>query len=221
MFSSEFASEIVTISAGSGEDAQTFKVHKSLLVRESYYAAAALSEAWCKPDSATITLEDVESPLVGLFVEYLYKEKIAREAVFTASEDVVLWERLFELWALGSFLDAPCFQNHVMETMIALMPVPRGCSWPSESNCIKIAYTKTATGSVLRDYLVRCHIWMGYAGWVMDAAKVLQQDLLVEFLKDVITEIWDDNHLCDRDTDGLVGCRYFSDVQYNCFHIDE
>jgi BTB/POZ domain len=100
MAAHQHGKEMATVKVGSGEQAQEFVIHKSLVCAASEYFRGALRSYFKESTNNTVTLEQ-ECPLAfAVFYHFLYAGKVSEDTDFYTQSRVpedVLWLRVLKL----------------------------------------------------------------------------------------------------------------------------
>lgn len=107
---------IVTIIIGPENSQETFIVHKDLICHYSPFFSTAFNSTFTEGLTKTMTLPDVDLNNFGLFVHWLYTQKIDLN---TQNSDAVL--PLAQLWTLAERFQAIKLQNSIMDHLRILV----------------------------------------------------------------------------------------------------
>jgi hypothetical protein len=145
---------IVTIIITSPEDSietQVFNIHQNILCYYSHFFAQKLNNAQPSPDTnpKPITLADAEPGAFGLFVNWIYYQKIRNEHGKLPS----LIE-LARLWVFGERFQIAALQNATMDH------IRNEVAYPTDFEpFIHFAYMRTGEGCELRRLAIRRLAW--------------------------------------------------------------
>jgi len=119
--------DIVTVIVGRGSASQTFKLPKDSLCYHSLVFASACNGPFIEGSSQTMSLDDIDGPVFGLLVAWLYTKDISDEDVSmgvvatSASVLVITALRLAKLWVLDRRFLIPNLQNQVITKLHPLL----------------------------------------------------------------------------------------------------
>lgn len=100
-----------------GQSGQKFMVHKSYAVAYSQFLRAAFNGKFVEGQTQTMTLEDVEIETFGLFVHWLYFQKVEMGSF-------VRIQALARLWVLAGRCLISRLQNEVMSVLVRYLQGP-------------------------------------------------------------------------------------------------
>jgi hypothetical protein len=104
----------VAITAGQGQDTLTFTIPKNLICHYSPFFEAASNSSMVEGQTQSMKLDDIEKSTFGLFVNWLYTQKIEN-----VDGDEMTMLKVLQLWNLGQRFLIPQLQN---SAMFLLMP---------------------------------------------------------------------------------------------------
>jgi hypothetical protein len=162
-----------------GKDRKKFALHKIYLCSHSPYFKAAFEGGFSEAKTGEIVIKHTDSAIFGLFVEWLYTQKITeilcedgnlKDAEKSVMDQPLLME-LIQLWLLADYLEVPRLQNCAIDLLNQKM-TRRNCFVPAST--IKFTYEKTPTGSPLQKFFVD---WLCLSGMIpADVASVLSKN---------------------------------------------
>ena len=164
------------MNVGSGEDAESWIIHKRLLAHHSPFFAAAFNGNFAESATNTVCLVEDDPDAFKLFVQWLYSGELARD--LGVEED--LPNTLCLAWALGDKLQCPVFQDRAMLKFVAYHNI----YWMREDT-MRLVYDISLPGSVLRAFAVDLLCWerlMDSPAHIGVAAIMAMEDLVKDLL---------------------------------------
>ena len=156
--------------AGHGDHAETFAVHKDLLIKHSDFFASALNSNsnWAESSENRVMLRDDKPYVVGIFTQFLYTGK-----PFISKDDDVSevdnadqyrdreWRRLSECWVFGEKILSSSFKDAIMDAILFKLRTGSG----SPVSVHGYVYNRSAGVCGMRRLLVDLAVWK----WTDDA----------------------------------------------------
>lgn len=132
---------------GSGQDAESWMIHKDLLTHQSPFFAAALSGCFKESTTNTVELIEDDPGAFTLFVQWLYTGEYDIKFDNTPSIACLAW-------ALGDKLQCPTFQDYAMCRLIAYYE-----EHILNEDAMRLIYNVSPPGSRLRMFAVDTICW--------------------------------------------------------------
>ncbi len=133
----------MTVNVGSGKDAESWTIHKSLLAHHSPFFAAAFNGNFAESATNTVSLVEDHPDAFQLFVQWLYSGEIACDL----DDEDDLPNVLCLAWALGDKLQCPVFQDRAMVQLLAYFKY----KWITVDT-MRLIYNISPSGSKLRSF---------------------------------------------------------------------
>ncbi|KAL8753350.1 MAG: hypothetical protein Q9199_005102 [Rusavskia elegans] len=133
---------VVTVRVGRGKDAESWTIHKGLLIYHSPFFAAALNGSFRESTTNTVELIEDDPGAFTDFVLWLYTGKLETEF------DGLFGNACFA-WALGDKLQCPAFQDRAMCHLIVQYK-----SDFFDEDTMRLIYNVSPPGSKLRSFAV-------------------------------------------------------------------
>jgi hypothetical protein len=136
---------MVTVNVGEGDNRKVFKIHKKFAVYHSRVFKTAFDGNFAESETQSIDLDDVDTEVFGLFVQWLYTQDLR-----SVDKDYPMGDLLIKLWVLADRLIAPKCQN---STVCAIEARLRRDKFV-RTDQVKYIYDNTIPGSPLRRLIV-------------------------------------------------------------------
>ncbi|KAL8868402.1 MAG: hypothetical protein Q9198_008190 [Flavoplaca austrocitrina] len=137
--------QVVTVNVGSGEDAESWIIHKRLLAHHSPFFAAAFNGNFAESATNTVSLVEDDPDAFELFVQWLYSGQLASNVNYAYHLPNVFCLA----WALGDKLQCSVFQDRAMLQLLAY----HQNAWLVEDT-MRLIYNVSPSGSLLRSFVV-------------------------------------------------------------------
>jgi hypothetical protein len=138
-----------------GKEKVVYTIHKDLLCYHSPYFHRALNGSFVEAIRQEVELEHIEHDVFGLFVHWIYREKIEEKRFDNPQDSTIIEqttdEQLIKLWSLADYLQVPKLQNAVVEHM--WLRLEELDVHPSIAAC-KYVYENWAAESLIRRFMV-------------------------------------------------------------------
>jgi hypothetical protein len=152
---------------GNGKTKKEISINQALVCNASKFFKAACKPEWGHGEKNTVTLKEEDPVIFAIFIAWLITGKIenSAELVEITATDKNEWKSCFQkqsfqlgkCYVLGDYLQAPSFQNAVMDQLVYQSSVfGKECNavLPGDSESVKIAWAQTSTGSALRRFII-------------------------------------------------------------------
>ncbi|KAL8635283.1 MAG: hypothetical protein Q9226_009370, partial [Calogaya cf. arnoldii] len=139
--------EVVTMRVSSGQETESWMIHRDLLTHHSPFFAAALSGSFKESTTNTVELIEDDPGAFALFVQWLYTGKC--EVKFDKTPSIACLA-----WALGDKLHCPTFQDRAICRLIAYNQ-----EYPLREDAMRLIYNVSPPGSRLRMFAVDSVCW--------------------------------------------------------------
>jgi hypothetical protein len=171
-----------------GHSEQKMLAHRSHLIRDSQFFAAAMKKEWVEGQTRTIKLPEEDPATIAHYLSYLYTGKFFTEDITVTVGDGIesCLQLLSSLYVCGERFIDPKFQNVVLKEIIRLTRLPDKdrMHWYPTGEDVNIIYRGTPQGSPGRRLMVDLHVIMGVKEW-------MDNELEVEFVTDVAKSLYD------------------------------
>ncbi|KAH7382020.1 hypothetical protein BKA64DRAFT_713263 [Cadophora sp. MPI-SDFR-AT-0126] len=127
---------------------QTFPIHKNHICHYSSFFDAAFNGNFAEAESQEVVLYEVQPPVFGMFVNWLYTQEIVME-----DGEPPNVHGLVHLWLLADRILVPSLQNQVINLIERTRQQKGNDRLPSE--LFPYIYKYTTAESALRLYLIR------------------------------------------------------------------
>ncbi|KAL8670566.1 MAG: hypothetical protein Q9168_004904 [Polycauliona sp. 1 TL-2023] len=165
--------EIVTVRVSTGEAAEQWKIHQSLLTSRSPFFAAAMNGSFKEATTNTIELVEDDPAAFRYLVRWLY----------TGKPGIDLHHPLTAIhaWGLGEKLQCPTFQDHAMRQLIEYC---RGEYFVEEM--MRLVYEISPPDCKLRKFALHQVVWdrsNGYSDQIGAAGVMAVEDFNRDLLE--------------------------------------
>lgn len=174
--------KVITIIVGMKEAQQTFVLHETLLRQSSAFFNNALKDEWKEAQERSVKLPDIEPSEFTVFAKFILTgmlfvrsdEDIAiiREKKWDSAAEkgrYATFTAIFDLVKLANFLQAPDFQDVIIDVFIESILDYRllmGHPFTFASPRMNLVYEHSSSGSLIRTFFldVCLHAWMKSGG---------------------------------------------------------
>jgi hypothetical protein len=154
--------------AKAGTEKKSFGVHQELICFHSPYFRAAFKGNFQEATTGEVLLDDVDSEVFGLFVQWLYAQDIVESICSDESStnqgkagtELPLTRYLIELWLLAEYPQVPMLQNYVLGVIVERTSRRNLC----HINSFDVTYERTTRGSILPRFFVDLVCWSTASG---------------------------------------------------------
>ncbi|KAE9376527.1 hypothetical protein N431DRAFT_452942 [Stipitochalara longipes BDJ] len=182
-FSSRQSQSFVTILAGKGDAQEEFRVHKNVITYFSPFFDAAFNSNFIEGQTQTMTLEDIEAPIFGLFNNWLYIRKVERE-----DGNALQLIEYAKLWSLSQRFLIPKLQAYLLKAIENTHPSTDASSGSTLKDFQHYAYVvaKQQEDSDLKEIAVKKTLSSLKQNNIDEIIDNLPEGMLVEVTKVVL-----------------------------------
>jgi hypothetical protein len=181
-----FEGAITTLAVG--EEGVEYKVHETRLSERSEFFASASKKEWKEGQEHRVPLPDDTTPIVDLYVQWIYSGKILSRKTLVEEEaadgqeckNEPAFDLLIGGFVFGEKIQDGNFKDAVLDALVHTVTTPneKGVCWYPTKSWVDQAYVGTPEGSPIRRLLVDMYTYHGKADW-LDGQKN------VDFLADL------------------------------------
>lgn len=157
LISSRLAGRAVDVLVG--EEKEIFSVHEKLIRASSPFFDKAVSGIWLESTQHTIELPEDEPEIFGIYVHWLYYEKLPVSCNEPSSE----YLNLMKAYTLGDKLLDTKFQDTVIDAIVdkSVTPAQTGACWYPTDEEVEFAFNNTSDSAPIRTLLVDLYVFAG------------------------------------------------------------
>ncbi|CAG8951813.1 hypothetical protein HYFRA_00005617 [Hymenoscyphus fraxineus] len=132
-----------------GVEPRTYLIHKNIICKYSPFFEAAFNSNFKEGETQRMELWEKSGDTFGIFVNWLYKQKIVDENGWVTSA-----ETLIDLWLLAQRFLVPQLQNQALTLLENIRGLKKENNRRLPPSMLKRIYNNTSEDSVLRKYVI-------------------------------------------------------------------